>query len=196
MGLSARKMDRIYCYADYRSWPDNERWELIDGIAWNMSPAPSRFHQWIVLEMGYLLKGFLEENSCDVYIAPFDVFFPARLNQIEDEIDTVVQPDLSVICDPEKLTDKGCMGAPDFIVEILSPYTTHKDLNEKYRLYERSGVREYWVVDPNARAILAYRRGENGYYNNEEILEKTGIMKSSVLKGFALDLKILFREPR
>ena len=113
-------------------------------------------------------------------------------NQKEDEIDTVVQPDLSVICDPEKLIDKGCMGPPDFIVEILSPYTSKKDMNEKFRLYERSGVREYWVVDPNARAILAFRRGTNNRYDDEEILDKKGILSSRVLDGFTVDLEDLF----
>ena len=135
MVVPLKKSDHKFTYKEYCSWPEDERWELIDGIAYNMSPAPSSKHQRI---SGYLYTGlsnFLKQKSCEVFSAPFDVMLPNFPIENEEEIDTIVQPDISVICNPTKIVDRGCLGAPDLIVEILSPSTSKKDLNEKFQLY-------------------------------------------------------------
>lgn len=195
MGLPARKLDRQYTYADYKTWPEDERWELINGVAWNMSPAPSRSHQWLVMELGRQIANFLKGKTCQVYPAPFDVFFPEDPDQPEDDVCTIVQPDLTVICDSKKLTEKGCFGAPDLVVEILSPYTSRKDLDEKFHLYENSGVLEYWVVDLGYGSIQAFRLSEDGCYGDGEVFVREGKLTSKVLDGFLIDLSDLFSGP-
>lgn len=191
MGQALRKTDAHYTYGDYRRWPPQERWELIEGTAWNMSPAPSRAHQAILGRLHLVFGEWLKDKPCHVYIAPFDVQLPSHPDQAEDKVDTVVQPDLSVFCDPERLTDAGARGAPDMVVEILSPWTSKKDLNDKFSLYERHGVREYWVVDP-AGSVQVYRLNENGHYDDPEIVVKTGSVASAVLEGLRVDVEGLF----
>ena len=148
MGLPARKLDRRYTYGDYRTWPDDERWELIDGVAWNMSPAPSSGHQGLLGELHIQVAPALKGTGCRVYLAPFDVLLPDSAGQNEDDVASVVQPDLTGICDASRITPRGCFGAPDWVVEIISPWTMKKDLNEKFTLYERNHIREYWLIDP------------------------------------------------
>jgi len=155
-------LEQHFTYGDYRTWPDFERWELIDGIAYDMSPAPSRSHQELVTEFIYQFRRYLQDKPCRIYAAPFDVRLPQG-DEADDEIDTVVQPDLVVVCDRSKLDEKGCRGAPDLVIEILSPYTAHKDLNEKFRLYERVGVKEYWIVHPLDRTVMLFRREGEGF---------------------------------
>ena len=140
MADPAIRHDRVYTYGDYRKWPDEERWELIEGIAWNMSPAPGRLHQEILGEFFQRIKNYVDNGNCKVYAAPFDVLLPAIGEIEEDDATTVVQPDISVICDTGKLTEKGCTGAPDWIVEILSPGTSKKDFNDKMALYAKHRV--------------------------------------------------------
>ena len=125
-------MDRRYTYADYRTWPDDERWELIDGVAWNMSPAPNRRHQGLLGELYVQVVNGVKATACRLYLAPFDVFLPDSADQEEDDVTSVVQPDLTGICDASRLTPRGCFGAPDWVVEIISPWTMKKDLNEKF----------------------------------------------------------------
>lgn len=191
MGQPLLKTDAHYTYGDYRRWPPEERWELIEGTAWNMSPAPSRAHQAILGQLHLLFGEWLKDKPRHLYLAPFDVQFPSRPDQVEDEIDTVVQPDLSVFCDPERLTDAGARGAPDVVVEILSPWTSKKDLNDKFSLYERHGVREYWVVDP-AGSVQVYRLNANGHYDDPEIAVRTGTVASAVIEGLRVDVEGLF----
>ena len=167
MGLPVRKEDRIYTYADYLSWPDDERWELIDGVAYNMSPAPGRQHQEIVGTIFNELFQYLKVKPCKVYVSPFDVRLPEHPDEQEEEITTVVQPDVSVFCDESKLDDRGARGAPDIAAEVLSPNTSVKDLREKLLLYERVGVREYWIVDPANRIMWVYRLVEPGKTGRE-----------------------------
>lgn len=194
MVLPARKFDEHYTYADYKKWPEDERWELIDGVAWNMSPAPSRRHQWLVMELGRQIANFLMGKTCHVYPAPFDVFFPENQDQLEDNICTIVQPDLTVICDLKKLTKKGCFGTPDLVVEILSPYTSRKDQDDKFHLYEGFGVLEYWVVDPGFGSIQAFMLSEDGCYGDGELFIREGVLKSKVLDGLAIKLSDLFSD--
>ena len=195
MGEPARKTDRRYTYRDYRSWPDDERWELIDGVAWNMSPAPVRRHQGILTEILTQLLPYLKGKPCKAYAAPFDVLLPERPDQAEDEVSTVVQPDISVVCDLSRLTDRGCTGAPDLVVEILSPHTARKDMEVKRALYERHGVHEYWIDDPGNRCVQAYVLREDGHYPEEPTLYLADAdLPSVVLADLKLQLPPVFQE--
>jgi Uma2 family endonuclease len=192
MGEPARQLDGRYTYGDYRTWPPDERWELIEGIAWAMSPAPGRKHQDVTGEIFTRLKNFLAGKSCRVYIAPFDILFPDSPDQDEDEAPTVVQPDITVYCDGTKVRERGGLGAPDLVVEVLSPWTQKKDFNEKLNLYERHGVREYWIVDPGNRSVLVFRIGPGGAYGEPFVLVPPSALDSAVLPGFSVDLETLF----
>lgn len=146
-----------FTYGDYRRWTGDERWELIDGAAHLMSPAPTRRHQKASLGLAVQIANALDGLACEVYSAPFDVRLPER-GQDDDAVMTVVQPDLSVICDPGKLDAAGCRGAPDWIIEISSPSTSARDRVEKRGLYERHGVGEYWVLEPGTGELTVHRR--------------------------------------
>ncbi|MBI4778090.1 Uma2 family endonuclease, partial [Candidatus Desantisbacteria bacterium] len=128
MGFEARKKEERFTYGDYLKWPDDQRWELIDGVAYDMSPAPSRKHQKVVGELFAQFHSYLKDKSCEVYVAPFDVRLPEVDEGVaplaaDEEIITVVQPDIVVVCDRDKLDDRGGRGAPDIVIEILSPWT-------------------------------------------------------------------------
>lgn len=142
MAIPERKHDEHYTYRDLLSWPEDQRWELIDGVAYDMTPAPIRRHQEILGDLHLQIGNFLIGKPCRVYMAPFDVLIPKH-DEGEEEIDTVVQPDIAVVCDRSKLTERGCKGAPDLVIEILSPSTAEKDTLTKLKLYERAGVKEY-----------------------------------------------------
>ncbi|GHU05540.1 hypothetical protein FACS1894147_11810 [Spirochaetia bacterium] len=150
---------RRFTYADYKDWElaEGERYEIIDGEAYAMS-APNTYHQSILMELAKQIAVYLTGKPCKVYPAPFDV----RLFFEEDESDdTVVQPDISIICDKEKRGKEGGHGAPDFVAEILSPSNTAIEMQRKYELYQEAGVREYWVLDPEDKTLHTYRfRGE------------------------------------
>jgi Uma2 family endonuclease len=196
MGNPALERDEHFTYRQYKTWPDTERWELIDGHAWSMSPAPMPRHQIILGKLHLEFGNFLKGKPCKAFLAPFDVLIP-KADESDDDIDTVVQPDLLVFCDKTKITDKGSRGAPDLAIEILSPSTSRKDLNEKYRLYERSGVREYWVVDPGNRSIMVYRLGADGRYDEGELREKNldfSPIASTVVVGLSIDPEELFTD--
>ena len=203
MGLEKRKTDHKFTYKDYSSWPEDERWELINGIAYNMCAAPTSRHQEISGELYFQLKLFLKKGTCKTFSAPFDIFLPIFPIKDENEINTVIQPDISVICDSSKIIDKGCLGAPDLIIEILSPSTSKKDLNEKFQLYEKHGVKEYWIVDPGNKYIQVFHLKtegkDSGKYDNGTLVppanwrkDKNTIAKSAVLEGFSVDVNELF----
>jgi len=192
MGIPLIKKNQQFTYTDYLSWNNpTERWELINGNAYDMSPAPGTMHQNLSIELSGIIWNFLKGKSCKVFAAPFDVRLPDNPDDPDNEIDNVVQPDLAVICDESKLDEKGCKGAPDLIIEILSPGTAKKDYREKYNLYEIHGVREYWIVDPNG-AVSVYNLQENKCYNDGVIYEKIGIVKSTIIIGLEVSLKDLF----
>ncbi len=195
MGLPARKLDRVYTYADCKRWPDDERWELIEGTAWNMSPAPSTRHQAIVAALTRVIGSWAVGRSCAVFPAPFDVVLPDRPDQPEDEATTVVQPDISVICDRSRIRAWGCYGSPDWIVEILSPFTTKKDLNEKSALYGKHRVAEYWVVDPGNRFVHVYRLAGDGRYGDPLVLVGDSAAQSHVCQDLTIRLDEVFAEP-
>lgn len=163
MGLPLRQHATGFTYADYLNWPEGERWELIDGQAFAMSPAPSNFHQLIVGELFRNIANHFRGKSCRPFVAPFDVRLPSP-GRAHHEVNTVVQPDISLVCEPSKLNDNhGCLGAPDWVIEVLSPSTAIHDQRTKRALYERHGVTEYWLVHPGDRSVTVYRLENNAY---------------------------------
>ncbi|MCH8555072.1 MAG: Uma2 family endonuclease [Schleiferiaceae bacterium] len=182
---------RQYTYTDYLTWRLNERVELIKGWLYKMSPAPRRVHQKIEGYLFYEFFGFFKNSPCEVYQSPFDV----RLKKHKDpgdEIDTVVQPDICVVCDPSKLDDAGCLGAPDLIVEVLSESTAKKDYNEKFNLYEENGVKEYWIADPANKSIEIFSLIDEKYESLGLFSEKEGI--AEVAGALFPEMKIPLRQ--
>ena len=152
----------IYTYADYLLWKFEERVELIKGKIFQMA-SPSATHQRIVRRLATKLDLFLEEKTCELFISPFDVVLPIPNKTKENTENTVVQPDLCVVCDPTKIEERACKGAPDLVIEIVSPGNSKKEVNEKFELYEEAGVLEYWVIYPTEKTIHIYVL-ENGKY--------------------------------
>lgn len=164
MGEAAMKLEEKYTYGDYAQWPEGERWELINGTAYAMSPAPRLRHQDLLSGLHSIVSAYFKGKNCNAFFSPVDVFWPQRLDQPMKEVDTVTQPDLLVVCDKNKFREEGIWGAPDWIVEILSPSTASKDLTEKRDLHEAHGVREYWVVNYSTLEVLVYTLTEDGSY--------------------------------
>ncbi|GAB6051174.1 Uma2 family endonuclease [Hydrogenophilus islandicus] len=191
MGLALRQSQR-YTYADYLTWPEDARYELIDGEVYAMAPAPNRRHQEVVLELARQIADALEGTPCRPYIAPFDVRLP-RANEADEAIDTVVQPDISVICGKERLDEHGCRGAPDWIIEVLSPATAAHDQIVKRAVYERAGVREYWLVHPTDRVVTIYLL-ENGAYGKPAVYELQGTTAAVTLPQVVIDWARVLRE--
>lgn len=155
-------LNKTYSYADYLLWQIKEKIELFKGKILAMSPTPARYHQKIVGNIHGILFPIFKGKKCELYTAPFDVRIPKQ-DKEDDKIFTVVQPDLSVICDPEKLDERGCIGAPDLVIEILSPGNSKKEMDVKFTLYEEAGVLEYWIVHPTEKVVWIYVL-ENGRY--------------------------------
>ncbi|MCL2856683.1 MAG: Uma2 family endonuclease [Oscillospiraceae bacterium] len=194
--------ERRYTYADYCTWDDDFRCELIDGViyvdgqpydgdpqvATMMAPAPLWEHQEASVKLSWQLQSFLKNSSCKLFTAPFDVRMSAA-----DKDDTVVQPDLVVICDRSKLKGTGCIGVPDMVIEISSPSTARRDRWIKYNLYQRAGVREYWIVDPGTRTVSVHVLLESGDYKTTAYGD-TGAAPVSVLPGCEINLGEVFAE--
>ena len=175
-----------YTYADYMSWDDDERWELIEGVPYLMS-APTSQHQEILGELFGQIWTFLKGKPCKVILAPFDVRLYADTTD-----DTVVQPDLQIICDKSIITKAGCTGAPDMVVEILSPSTSKKDRELKFRIYQETGVREFWIIDPESK-ITSVNILEHEKYITK-VYQETDKAPVYILDDFEIDLVEVFAE--
>jgi Uma2 family endonuclease len=191
MGLPAGKQAEIFTYADYQGWDDKERWEIINGEAYNMTPAPNRKHQTVSRELVVQIGNQLKGKTCEVYHAPFDVRLRME-NEKEEDIKNIVQPDISVICDKNKLDEKGCLGSPDLIIEIISPSTSRKDRKEKFHLYEQAGVNEYWLISPEDKIVQIFILGENGEYGRPKIYDGTHTVPFTAVNNVIIDLKTIF----
>lgn len=178
MGL-ALKDHQYHCYGDYLAWPDDVRYELIDGDAYLMAPAPDLAHQEVAGEIYLQARLALKGKPCRVFISPIDVRLPKQ-DEADERIDTVVQPDVFVVCDSNKLDRHGVRGAPDWVVEVLSPSTASHDQIKKRQLYERHGVREYWLIHPVDRVLTVYRL-INGEYGKPDLYELHGETAVTVL---------------
>ncbi|AGA78591.1 Uma2 family endonuclease [Echinicola vietnamensis] len=180
-----------YSYADYLTWQMEEMVELIKGKVFKKAAAaPSRIHQKISYELAYLLTDNLKNHHCEVYSAPFDVRLPQQ-SKADKDIFTVVQPDLCVICDREKLDNRGCIGAPDLVVEILSPGNNRLELQHKYELYQESGIKEYWIIHPDEQTLLVYTLVK-GKYVPSQLMTSGMVFRSSAVEGVELDLEDFF----
>jgi len=193
--ISDLDLKKRYSYADYLTWVFEERIELIKGWIYKMSPAPKRIHQRISLKLTVQLDNFFEACDCQVYEAPFDVRLKKNKGS-DSEIDTVVQPDISVFCDLTKLDDRGAIDAPDLVVEITSDSTMKRDYNEKFNLYEENGVQEYWIVNPDSKSIEIFTKTEGkfesaGVFNlKDEVLEAQSVM----FPNLKVDLVKVFKD--
>lgn len=192
--ISQLDLSKKYTYADYLTWQLDEMVELIRGKVVRMSPAPETSHQKVSSNLHILIGSYLKSKTCQIFSAPFDVRLPVVKKDQDHALETVVQPDLSIICDSKKLDQKGCNGAPDWIIEILSKSTAQKDLNDKYELYERAGVQEYWIVHPAEGTVLVYRLNDEGTY---QLLRTTPFSPGEqvpvgLLPEFSVDLNEVF----
>ena len=182
MSFILRANTNHYTVADYMSWSDDERWELIDGIAYDMSPAPTIKHQNIAGGLYSLLREKLKGKTCQPFIAPLDV--------VLSDVD-VVQPDVIVVCDPAKITERNIQGPPNWVAEVLSPGTARKDLREKKALYERAGVNEYVVFDPVQAWVQRFVLID-GVYGAGEILDPLEDLPLGFMPGEVLVLGEVF----
>ncbi len=185
-----------YSYADYLLWTDDKMRELLNGVVYTFA-APFRNHAEFISEFfikaGHFIKK--KKGKCKIYTAPFDVRLPLNGSTEDDKIYNVVQPDICVVCDPSKLDERGCIGAPDLIVEVISPSTAKRDLNEKHNLYENAGVREYWVVYPKDKAATVFLLQEDKRFDSGttyQILDEKTRVPVHTLKGLIIDLNELF----
>jgi len=186
-------LNKNYTYADYFSWLDNKRRELLHGFVKMMSPAPTASHQEVNVNLCGELRHLIKKNKgkCKIFAAPFDVRLPGNGETEDHQINTVVQPDICIVCDPAKIDKRGCIGAPDLIVEVQSPATAKYDLHEKFDLYEEVGVREYWVVFPLEKEALVFLLQSNGKYD-DGTLYTTGKMPVHIFDGAEIDLADVF----
>jgi Uma2 family endonuclease len=182
-----------YSYADYLTWLDGKRRELINGVI-HLFSAPSSIHARLTYLTGLFMGIFVRQNKgkCQIFQAPFDVRLPKNNELSDEKIFDVVQPDICVICDLSKLDIKGCVGAPDLIVEVLSPSTLKYDWNYKFNLYERAGVREYWIIDPTAKVINVFLLQDNGQYDLGTVYSCPQKVPVHIFEGLEIDLAELF----
>lgn len=182
---------RRMTYRQYLQWPEGSRVELIDGEIYNMTPAPSRLHQRVLGLLFQQFGTFLKGKTCEVYPAPFDVRLP-KPGMPDEETDTVVQPDITVVCDVSKLDDQGCRGAPDLVVEIISPGSLKLDMTTKKSLYESAGVREYWVVYPAEKIVTVYSLSANGKYDSLESFSVGETITVGIMGELVIDVAEIF----
>ena len=190
MALPAKK--ERYTYADYLLWSGPERYELLDGEAVMMAP-PSTVHQLISGELMRQFSNYLEGKKCIAIAAPFGVRLFEKDGEHPEDVQTVVEPDLSIICDRDKLDERGCKGAPDLTLEILSPSNARHDLLVKLNLYQKAGVREYWVVSPEQKTVQVFLHNGSSL-QLQEVYGPKDIAKVNVLDGCFIELGKVFPE--
>jgi len=186
-------LNKRYTYADYLTWMDDKRRELYDGFIRLMTPAPSNTHQRTSTNLTGIFWNFLRRRDCKVYHAPSDVRLPKNGDKDHETIYTVVQPDLYVVCDLSKLDDKGCLGAPDFIIEIVSPGSSKRDTKDKFDIYQQHGVREYWIVNPNDENVNVFVLDEAGKFQFRGMYAGDDKIPVNIFDGeLAVDLTEVF----
>jgi Uma2 family endonuclease len=190
-------LNGTYTYADYLTWRFEQSVELIKGKIFKMSPAPSSKHQQVALKLSAkLFYEVQQKNACKVFQAPFDVRLldKKKSQKANKDIYTVVQPDICVICDKSKIDKKGCIGAPDLIIEILSPGNSKKELRTKFALYEESGVKEYWVVFPSEHVLQQYVLSQNEKYELKSSFVEDEIFNAHIFPDLQINLSEIFEE--
>lgn len=195
--LSQLDLNGYYSYADYLTWQFDEAIELIKGKIILMSPTPNIKHQSISWQLNGILYNYFKNKSCKAFTAPFDVSLYDRKKSLlaNEDIHSVVQPDLCVICDTSKLTEQACVGAPDWIIEILSKGNSKKEMQDKYALYEESGVKEYWIVYPYEKAVHQFVLDETlGKYQLIAMLSDEDIANPKNFSDLQVDLNDVFTD--
>lgn len=192
--LSLLDTNQTYSYADYLTWQFDEAVELIKGKVMLMSPAPNVKHQSISMNLSRFLSNFLRLKSCQVFAAPFDVrLYDSNKSVLANQdIQSVVQPDLCVICDPDLLDKQGCNGAPNWIIEILSKGNSRREMKIKYDLYQESGVIEYWLVYPEEQAIYQFVLNNNKQYQLKHMYANDDIASPHLFPELLIDVNEVF----
>ena len=185
--------NKKYTFADYLSWGEDERIEIINGEAIVAQAAPSPFHQEVIMAISAQIHNYLEGKRCKVYPAPFAVRVEDDADTPENASQTVVEPDITIVCDSSKIDDRGCKGAPDMVAEVLSPSTTKRDRFVKLHLYEKAGVKEYWIVDPVEQSVQVFLL-DGGRFKVAGFYTKEDIAKVHVLDGCFVELSRVFTE--
>jgi len=187
--------EKRYTYADYLTWFDDKRRELFEGFIKMMPPAPSRIHQEISIRLSVELQNYLKKKNCKIYYAPFDVRLPNENEKTDNKIYTVVQPDICIVCDLTKLDDKGCLGSPDMIIEIVSPLNSKRDVEEKFELYQKHGIIEYWIVFPHEKTINIFLLNSSGKYDFKGMFAEDSKVPVNIFSGdLVIDLAEIFVE--
>ncbi|ADQ40289.1 protein of unknown function DUF820 [Caldicellulosiruptor acetigenus I77R1B] len=182
------RIPKVYTYTDYLGFPEDARVELIDGLIYDMSPAPSRVHQEIITELITVFNVYIKKNNkpCKVYAAPFDVVLVEE-GQDESKATNVVQPDVSIICDKKKLTERGCVGAPEMIIEVVSEYNPSHDYVRKLNLYNQFKVNEYWIINPYEQNILVYTYKDNIGYSSPKVYTFNDKVRVGIFEDLIID---------
>ena len=184
-------LNKKYTYEDYLTWLDDKRRELYNGFIRMMTPSPAMKHQSVLSELHGTFWHYLKKTDCKVFPAPFDVRLPNK----NKEILTVLQPDLTIVCNSEKLDIKGCIGAPDMVIEIISPSTAKKDVEEKYEIYETAKVKEYWIVHPHEHTVSVFLLNENNKYQLKKMYAGNSKVEVNIFNGdLIIDLQEIFIE--
>jgi Uma2 family endonuclease len=191
--LSQLDINGTYTYADYLTWKFEQAVELIKGHIMPMA-APSRKHQGISWRLTVAVDAVFKNQKCQAYAAPFDVRLYDKAKSIKSHKDvySVVQPDICIICDESKLDDNGCQGAPDLVIEILSPGNSKKEMRIKKQLYEDNQIREYWIIDPDRETVFQFVLGENDLYNPPLIYVSEEIVNCAIFEEFKVELDNIF----
>lgn len=181
-----------YTYEDYLKWDDSNRYELIEGIPYLLA-SPSVLHQTIVGNIYFKFKEYLNDKKCKVFTAPLDVLLPQDKDIEEKDIDVVVQPDIFIVCDENKIkSGRNCKGAPDMIIEVLSPATASRDFITKQNLYEKAGVKEYWIASPEEKDIVIFRLNEKMKYHLCGIYTENSMIQVGIFPELTIPLKDVF----
>ncbi|MDR3602405.1 MAG: Uma2 family endonuclease [Desulfosporosinus sp.] len=188
--MSLPEENKKHTYADYLTWPENERWEIIDGVSYRQS-APKWQHQSISGELYRQISNYLVDKPCRVFAAPFDLCLIEQ-NEDDGEISNIVQPDIVIVCDGTKLRKTGYFGVPNLIIEISSPATTRLDRVVKFNKYEKAGVQEYWIVEPDGKYVYVFTLQENNRYGRPGAYTEEDKVPISVFTDFTVDLKPVF----
>ena len=189
MGDALKRENYRYTYADYLSWSDDEKWELIEGMPYKMV-APAQIHQDILLALSVEFYNYLKGKPCSVHIAPFDVILTKE--EVENNATNVVQPDIFIVCDKNKLNGKVCIGSSDLCIEIVSPTSTSRDYVEKLNLYWKHEIKEYWIIDPIDKSVMVYILDCNNNYEKPKMYTKNDEVRVKIFENFKIDLKDIF----
>lgn len=182
--------ERKYTYADYLTWPEEEKWEIIGGIPY-MQASPTWQHQAISLELSRQLANFLQGNPCQVFASPFDLRIPDT-NEKDEDTENVFQPDIVVICDKTGLKETGYFGVPSLIIEISSPSTAQKDKVLKFNRYEKAGVKEYWIIEPEGKVVSVFTLQDNNRYGRPDTYTEEDKIQVSIFSDLIVELKPVF----